>query len=190
MRVLIVVEEEVLALGLCDFVQARGHEPDWTKSTETAVLTLRTGHTDALFLELAAAGSMRLLQTICDELTMPHVTVVSELETADVGFRLAQLGVRCLVEKPVIWAELDRVWPDAMNQPPNLRPLLRASVGLVGLRQMELIAREAMIGEALARVNGSRRGAAGVLQISRQLLQYIIRAGQPRIVASDFPCSE
>ena len=43
------------------------------------------------------------------------------------------------------------------------------------MTDVESSVREAMVGEALARAKGRVRGAARLLQISRQLLQYVVR---------------
>ena len=63
-----------------------------------------------------------------------------------------------------------------LEKPPRLTPRLRAAVGIVGLKEVEALARRTMVEEALARESGSRRGAARLLRISRQLLQHAIRS--------------
>jgi transcriptional regulator with PAS, ATPase and Fis domain len=62
-----------------------------------------------------------------------------------------------------------------MSEPPDLAPHLKSAVGLVPIKSVEQTVRSTMVSEALARGGGSRRAAARVLSISRQLLQHILR---------------
>jgi two-component system, response regulator RegA len=48
-------------------------------------------------------------------------------------------------------------------------------VGRVPLHELEAEVRHAMLGEAIARAEGSRRGAARLLSVSRQLMQHMLR---------------
>jgi two-component system, response regulator RegA len=98
---------------------------------------------------------------------------------APLAFRLAQTGVRAFVPKPVTAADLSRALRDALDRPPDLAPLLRAAVGHWAVHDLERTTRRVMLEEALARSAGSRRAAAKLLRVSRQLLQHMIR-GQKR----------
>jgi len=161
-------------------------EVDWADSLEAARAALKSRHFSALFLdlELSEAGCFELLESIEAHPTMPHVVAIGNSTRMDVGFRLAQLGVRAVVQKPVEARSLALALEGLLTQPPNLRRLVRTSVGLVGVRVMEDLIRSEMVAEALARSRGSRRGAASMLRISRQLLQHIMRTeaigGAPR----------
>lgn len=62
----------------------------------------------------------------------------------------------------------------------DLTAVLRATVGARPLAEVEQAARRVMVMEALARTGGSKTAAAKLLQISRQLLQHILR-GQKRL---------
>jgi transcriptional regulator with PAS, ATPase and Fis domain len=66
----------------------------------------------------------------------------------------------------------------AVETQPMLKPW--SCSGPAAVRQRSLHdalheVRTTMIDEALARANGSRRGAAQLLRVSRQLLQYMVR---------------
>lgn len=53
--------------------------------------------------------------------------------------------------------------------------VLRQTVGHKPLSDVQTEVRAVMLDEALARSQGSRRGAARRLRMSRQLLQYLLR---------------
>ncbi|WP_437598342.1 helix-turn-helix domain-containing protein [Sorangium sp. So ce590] len=85
------------------------------------------------------------------------------------------MGVRSFLAKPLRLEELDRAIDDALARPPDLRPQVRAAVGQTSIQEVEEQVRTIMVDEALARAGGGRRKAAQLLNISRQLLQHILR---------------
>ena len=54
-------------------------------------------------------------------------------------------------------------------------PRVRGVVGERSLHEVEREVRATMVNEALTRAGGSRREAARLLKVSRQLLQHILR---------------
>jgi two-component system response regulator RegA len=98
--------------------------------------------------------------------------------TAEPGesFRLAQLGVRTYLHKPLRLDELEAALVYARTAPADLRPYARGLVGLRPIHEVEEELRKTMVEEALARAGGSRSGAARLLAVSRQLLQHMLRA--------------
>ena len=90
-------------------------------------------------------------------------------------FDLGLHGVRAFIEKPLTLDRLEAAIERALQPPPSLGPTLRQRVGHVGLQDVQSEVRSVMIEEALARERGSRRGAARLLTVSRQLLQYLLR---------------
>lgn len=65
---------------------------------------------------------------------------------------------------------------ETLSRPPDLLPALRASAGQMPLHSLESFVRDTLVDEALAKSQGSVRGAAKLLRISRQLLQHILNA--------------
>jgi two-component system, response regulator RegA len=147
------------------------------ESIALARVALETRHFAALLLdlELSETGCIELLESIEARPRLPQIVVMGNCGQMDLGFRLAQLGVRAVLRKPIEAHSLALALERAWTEPPNLRRLIRSSVGLVGVRAMEDLVRSEMVAEALARSHGSRRGAASMLRISRQLLQHIMR---------------
>lgn len=90
-------------------------------------------------------------------------------------FRLAQLGVRAFLEKPLSLTILEEAMKVVATSGPEMAPLMRSAVGSVPLKAMEATVRETMVCEALGRSGGSRRGAARLLGVSRQFLQHVLR---------------
>lgn len=106
----------------------------------------------------------------------PVILVISGRAGPEAAFELSERGVRRYVRKPVTPERLLEAVRSALASAPRLEPKLRAAVGTIGLREVEELARRTMIREALAQKRGSRRGAAQLLGISRQLLQYALRS--------------
>ena len=105
----------------------------------------------------------------------PTIVAISGSASPAVSFRLAQMGVRSFLAKPLRLEELERTIDDALARPPDLRPQVRAAVGRASIQDVEEQVRTIMVDEALARAGGNRRMAAKLLNISRQLLQHILR---------------
>jgi len=91
------------------------------------------------------------------------------------SFRLAQRGVRAYLPKPFATTDLLQAINQAFNGPLDLRPHVRSVVGRLSLQEVEAEVRRTMLQEALARAGGSRRAAARLLRVSRQLVQHIIK---------------
>lgn len=108
------------------------------------------------------------------------VVVTSATARGDESFRLARLGVRAYVPKPIDERTLDDALRTALEAPPDLSPYLRALVGLVPIHDVERAARRTMVNEALERARGSKTGAAKILRVSRQLFQHMMK-GQKRM---------
>jgi DNA-binding NtrC family response regulator len=109
----------------------------------------------------------------------PRVVVMSGVAGPDESFRLAQLGVRRYVAKPVDLPDLEKVIEEALHGVPDLTPHVRAAVGAVPMLDLEEQIRHTMLEEALARSGGNRRAAARMLNVSRQLLQHMLRKLSP-----------
>jgi DNA-binding NarL/FixJ family response regulator len=135
---------------------------------------------DALLdLVLPDGDAFALLALLERRYPLPRIVAMSGVAGPEQSFRLAQLGVRAFLAKPFDTAALRAAVDDAVSARPDLRPHLRQVVGQRSLREVESEVRGTMLREALAR-GGSRRAAARLLRISRQLVQHIIRKGRGR----------
>jgi two-component system, response regulator RegA len=127
---------------------------------------------------LPDGSSLELLPTLRTMRPWPRVIAVSGAAAPEQAFHLAQAGVRAFVQKPLDLAQLREVWARVMREPPDLEPLVRATVGHRSLSELEDFVRRSMSEEALARSKGSVSGAARLLEVSRQLYQHIRRTGR------------
>ena len=158
-------------------------------------------HAEVIEVAASAADARRQLEQACPEVMVldfkledgnaldvltaaaclpwtPTTIAISGEAGPDHTFELARLGVRAFLAKPFDTAALEAAIDRARAEPPDLGPHLRQTVGRRPVRDVEQAVRETMVGEALGRAAGSRRKAASLLSISRQLLQHILRNSQ------------
>lgn len=133
---------------------------------------------DMVLLDFALpdGNAEALLPKLLEMRPLPAIIAMSGVASTGEAFRLAQTGVRAFLQKPFDLSDLASVWQLALTEPPDFAQPVRQAVGKVPLRAVEDTVREVMIGEALAISHGSRRRAAGLLSISRQTLQHILRS--------------
>ena len=105
----------------------------------------------------------------------PVVIAISGEAGPEESFELAKRGVCAFLAKPITLDELEEAIAVAVDHVPSVSTQVRQLVGHRSLHEMTTEVRETMINEALARSSGSLRGAARLLDTSRQLLQYIRR---------------
>lgn len=106
---------------------------------------------------------------------LPIIVAVSAAASPAESFALAELGVRRYLQKPIDPAQLDATIQAAIDDAPDLRVAARAAVGRRSIHDVEAEIREAMVEEALGQAQGSKRGAAKLLDVSRQLVQHMLR---------------
>jgi two-component system, response regulator RegA len=176
-RLLIVEDHEPLRRALTARLSERAAEVRGAASVREAEGCLRGWRPDAIVLDFALpdGDAFDVLRAVAELDTLPLLVVMSGVARPDQSFRLAQLGVRAFVAKPIEVAHLDLAFEVALREVPDLRPLLRAAVGHRSVHEVEEQVRATMVAEALARARGSRTSAARMLAISRQLLQHILK---------------
>jgi DNA-binding NtrC family response regulator len=174
---LVVEHNQGLAETLASFLSERLQVVHVAGGMRDAEKHLRAAHFDTAIIDLLLpdGSGVELIERLWRQPIMPQVIVVGNPATPELAFRLGQAGVRACLPEPVTREVLQRTWDALMATVPDIRPLVRASVGRVGLHQLEQIVRTTMIDEALARAGRRRNRAARLLGISRQLLQHILR---------------
>lgn len=174
---LLLVEDSLrLARILEDALRSRAERISHASTLAAARHVLRSDPPDAVILDVSLPDgtSDELLGELRAVEPLPHVIAISGTATAEQAFRLAHGGVRAFVPKPLELARLEAMWVETLSRPPDLEPSLRASAGQVPLHSIESFVRNTLVDESLARSQGSVRGAAKLLGISRQLLQHIL----------------
>ena len=174
---LIVEDDACLAEVLRAFVAERAAHVQVARSRREALRCVEAARVDVALLDIGLpdGNGFEVLDDLWRQPAIPQVIVITGSATPDSAFRLAEAGVRSFLAKPVALERLALVWDDVLTRAPNLRPLIRNSVGRVHMKDLEYFVRYSMIEEALAIGEESRRRAARLLGISRQLLQHILR---------------
>lgn len=121
---------------------------------------------------------------------IPIIVATSGKASPDEAFRLGQRGVRKFLRKPFSVEEFLATLDAARRAAPEIQPVISAWVGRVPMRELQQEVRRVMVSEALARTEGSRSGAARLLQVTRQAVQQIVRAAnQPPSAPPKGPAS-
>lgn len=176
-RVLLVEDEEALRQTLERALAGRFVEVRAAASVREATALLATFEPDLLLLdvELGDGTALDVMRAVLERETVPLVVAMSGAANPQQTFDLAQLGVRSFLPKPLNLKRLDAALDDAIARAPDLRAQLRSAVGQRPIHELEEELRVTMLREALARAKGSRRGAAKLLQVSRQVIQHMLR---------------
>lgn len=146
-------------------------------NVQQAAVKLRALQPDVVLLDfdLPDGSALDVIRLAVERGPVPAFVAMSGVANAEQAFCLAQLGVRSYLPKPVTLAQVEQAIERAVDTGPDVTPHVRAAVGKVPLKDFERVVRETMLTEALARSDGSRRGAARLLDVSRQLLQHMLR---------------
>ena len=155
----------------------RAAEVRGVASVAEAAAMIPAWRPDAVVLDfkLPDGDALDVLRLIADSGPMPAVVAISGTAEPGETFRLAQLGVRAFVAKPLQAEALQRALDVALDTAPDVVPLVRAAVGHASIQEVEATVRAAMVSEALARAHGSRKAAARLLAVSRQFLQHVLK---------------
>ena len=175
-RVVVVEDDAPLRRNLALALEARFDDVKTCRTVADLRALLETWWPDLMVLDFALPdGTAFDAVSAVKQGAMPTIIAISGTADPCSTFELAQLGVRQFLSKPFELAELDRVLQRAIETPPDIEGSLRSMVGHRPLKEVEEEVRAVMVREAVGRSKGSRRGAARTLQISRQLLQHILR---------------
>lgn len=176
-RLAVVEDEPSLLRALLRALEPIADEVRGFTTVREACDELERWAPQAILLDLALpdGSAFDVLEVAYLTKPTPVVLAMSGTATPVDTFRLAQAGVRAFVPKPLTLDGIAQALEEALEHPPALDAVVRAQVGHVPIREVETEVRRLMVDEALARADGSRRGAARLLSISRQLLQHILR---------------
>lgn len=176
-RALVVDDDATLLRALASALEGEVGELRCSRDVMGVRRLLDVWLPDLLLLDvkLPDGDAFDVLEAVRAHPPTPLVVAMSGAATQVEAFHLAQVGVRGYLPKPFTVEELRRVLVPARTEPPELAPQLRQTVGRRPLHEVEQDVRDTLVSEALARTGGSRKGAARLLGISRQLLQHILR---------------
>lgn len=182
-RVLIVEDNAALRGAIAKLARSWGAVALEASTADQAIRALRRP-VDLVICDvrLPDGSAVSVLEKARSLSPEPAKIAISGVATAEEAFRLGQLGVREFLAKPFTLDALEASVERVGREAPDLDPMVRASVGHVPMRELQRRVRNLMVEEALARSGGSRRSAARLLEVSRQAVQQIVRAGRPEAV--------
>jgi DNA-binding NtrC family response regulator len=176
-RVLVVEDKAELRRTLERVLLGRFPEVRSAARVAEAVALLESWRPDLLLLdvELPDGTAVDVMRAAMRCEAVPLAVAMSGRAAPAQSFELARLGVRTYLQKPLDLALLERALDDAIENPPDLQPFVRSVVGQRQIHEVQDEVRETMLREALGRARGSRRAAARLLRVSRQLVQHMLR---------------
>ena len=176
-RVLVVEDNRALLRSLQAALAETYSEVRACRSVAEAETAVAGWWPDLVLLDvvLPDGGADEVLNVLERRTPAPVVIAMSGAAEPSQSFLLGTRGVRAYMEKPLQIDRLQAVIRRALEAAPDLLPVLRQTVGHRPFADVQTEVRAVMLDEALARSRGSRRGAARLLSMSRQLLQYLLR---------------
>ena len=177
-RVLIVEDNQALRAGIARVVQSWGAQAIEAGTVREAKAHLRPPP-DLVVVDvrLPDGSAFSVLEAVSREWPAPVKVAISGKASPEEAFRLAQQGVRAYLSKPFSLGDLGAAVEAACSEAPLIEPLVTESVGYVPMRELQRNVRSTMIRQALALNQGSRSGAARLLDVSRQAIQQMLRGG-------------
>ena len=182
-KVLVVDDDTSLLTALETALAEDAVEVRTCTDAASAIEMLDAWSPDVLLLDvtLPDGTAFDVLEANRAQRPAPLVIVISGSASPAQSFRLAQLGVRTYLAKPFTADDVRQAIAKAAAEALDLRPQIRGLVGQRPLKEVQEDVRATMLDEAVAKAEGSKKGAARLLQTSRQLVQYMLRRrkGEP-----------
>ena len=182
-KVLVVDDDTSLLTALETALEEAAEEVRTCTDAASAIEMLDAWSPDVLLLDvtLPDGTAFDVLDAIQAQEPAPLIIVISGSASPAQSFRLAQLGVRTYLAKPFTADDVRQAMTKAAAEALDLRPQIRGLVGQRPLKEVQEDVRATMLDEAVAKAEGSKKGAARLLQTSRQLVQYMLRRrkGEP-----------
>jgi DNA-binding NtrC family response regulator len=179
-RVLVVEDSPQLSRSLCAALAETYPDVRACHAVADVGAAIAEWWPDLVLLDvvLPDGDAQRVMELLEPRRPAPAVIAMSGAAGPAQSFALAAHGVRAFLDKPLRIERMHAAIRTALAATPELGPALRQTVGQRALAEVEAEVRTVMVDEALARAQGSRRAAARLLDMSRQLLQYALRRGR------------
>lgn len=176
-RALVVATDTNLRSTLLDFLHAK-FRAEISTATDVGRALDELGHSpDLLVLQLPLLGgeAVQVAEAAAFQHPAPIQIAIADAVSPEDAFRIGRVGVAALLARPLSLTALSDALAAALRTPPDLGPVLKASVGQRPLRDVQHEVRRVMVTEAMARSGGSRGGAGRLLKVSRQAVQQALR---------------
>jgi two-component system, response regulator RegA len=176
MRALVVEDDDVLGRAITRALEEWGNEVVCCSTLADALVASRSAPDLAIIdVALPDGSGVTLARELARQRPAPLVIAMSGRASANEAFQLGALGVRGYLPKPLSFSDLVATIDSVLEAAPDLSPLLVASVGRRGFREVQEHVRRTMAEQALAVARGNRTEAARLLGVTRQAVQQLIR---------------
>lgn len=192
-RALVVVQDPRAWSGLKDILGELGVSRVAHATGEELAMRHVAGGVDAVFVfaSLPDRLALRVISAAASACPAPRLIVVSDGPHPDL-FELARAGAQAHLSWPLCLDEVRVCLEAPMGSMAGLDAATRPLLGRVGLRDAQSLLRQAMLRNALTASQGSRRGAARILGVTRPAVQRMLRedgAPEPSDSQADEPQS-
>jgi two-component system, response regulator RegA len=175
-HILLVDDDELFLRAVARSLEARGEQVERASTVQEGLDALarhpRIVLVDVRFPE---RNGIEIVEAGLQQRPAPIMIAVSGEASTVEAFRLAQLGVKGYLTKPVSTEELISVIEHAASDPANIDLQLTAAVGNTPIHQVQERVRRVMLEQALALTGFNITAAARLLGISRQAVQHMTR---------------
>jgi len=176
LRVLVIEDNQVLRRAFARALREWSTEVTEAESLAEGRKLLET-HPDLVILDIGLpdGSGVDLAEEMSAMSPMPMCIAVSGEATAAQAFRLKELGVLGYLPKPLSLEDFTETLDKILQNPADLEPFLKNTVGKESFRDVQRSVRRSMVKQALGLSQGNLTHAASMLNVSRQAVQQMIR---------------
>jgi DNA-binding NtrC family response regulator len=177
-KVLVVEDDGALRGAVARLTRGWGAETHEASSIRGAVSLLARHQLDLVITDVRLPdGSADTIVAAAAKLhPRPVIVGMSGLASAEESFELARLGADVYIAKPFSLQQLKETVEAVLDGAPDLAPFISRAVGRESLPDVTRSVRKVMVEEAIARAEGSRSGAARLLNVTRQAVQQALQS--------------
>jgi DNA-binding NtrC family response regulator len=174
-RVLVVEDDRPLCGALARIARTSGAEvcEAHTVAEGSALLAQQRPQLMIVDLWLEGESAMGLIEKAAKHRPAPAILAISGRASTEESFRMGQLGVAGYLAKPLFHEQVVEKATQALDHAPDVESWVARLVGKIGLKDLQSRVRDSMLGQAIAKAEGSRSGAARELKVTRQAIQQV-----------------
>lgn len=171
---LVVEPSEPARSELCAALESLTIQASGASTAQQAIQCLPLNFELMLLNADVPEGALELVEAAFTLRRPPMIVVTGTRPDPRCVFELAKAGAHAYLTPPVSAASIHACLR-GFSVATHLMKLLRPLVGHIGMKEIQAHVRRALLVEALARTNGSRRSAAQLLGVTRPAIQKWLR---------------